>query len=108
MFDSEGRVGQRAMWGIVGLAKKYPARIVEQACSQAFEHRLRSYKQIRGLVERLFDQALEQLSEAPQLALPLTQDHALIRPAAEYGELFNLGAQQQLTEPSLTTGETNK
>ncbi len=108
MFDSEGRVGQRAMWGIVGLAKKYPARIVEQACSQAFEHRLRSYKQIRGLVEWLFDQALEQLSEAPQLALPLTQDHALIRPAAEYGELFNLGAQQQLTEPSLSTGETNK
>jgi transposase len=108
MFDSEGRVGQRAMWGIVGLAKKYPARIVEQACSQAFEHRLRSYKQIRGLVERLFDQALERLSEAPQLALPLTQDHALIRPAAEYGELFNLGAQQQLTEPSLSTGETNK
>jgi len=108
MFDSEGRVGQRAMWGIVGLAKKYPARIVEQACSQAFEHRLRSYKKIRGLVERLFDQALERLSEAPQLALPLTQDHALIRPAAEYGELFNLGAQQQLTEPSLSTGETNK
>jgi hypothetical protein len=108
MFDSEGRVGQRGMWGIVGLAKKYPPRIVEQACSQALEHRLRSYKQVRGLVERLFDQALERLSEAPQLALPLTQNHALIRPAAEYGELFNLGAQQQLTEPSLTTGETNK
>jgi transposase len=108
MFDSEGRVGQRGMWGIVGLAKKYPPRIVEQACSQALEHRLRSYKQVRGLVERLFDQALERLSEAPQLALPLTQNHALIRPAAEYGELFNLGAQQQFTGPSLTTGETNK
>ena len=108
MFDSEGRVGQRGMWGIVGLAKKSPPRIVEQACSQALEHRLRSYKQVRGLVERLFDQALERLSEAPQLALPLTQNHALIRPAAEYGELFNLGAQQQFTGPSLTTGETNK
>ena len=108
MFDSEGRVGQRGMWGIVGLAKKYPARIVEQACSQAQEHRLRSYKQVRGLVERLFDQALERLNQAPQLALPLTQDHALIRPAAEYGELFNLGAQQQITQPSLTTGETNE
>jgi transposase len=108
MFDSEGRVGQRGMWGIVGLAKKYPARIVEQACSQAQEHRLRSYKQVRALVERLFDQALERLNQAPQLALPLTQDHALIRPAAEYGELFNLGAQQQITQPSLTTGETNE
>jgi hypothetical protein len=35
MFDTEGRVGQRAMWGIVGLAKKYPARLVEQACDHA-------------------------------------------------------------------------
>ncbi|WP_439899912.1 hypothetical protein [Paraburkholderia phymatum] len=31
MFDAEGRVGHRGMWGIVGLAKRYPARLVEQA-----------------------------------------------------------------------------
>jgi hypothetical protein len=67
--------------------------------------RFQKSQQVRGLVERLFDQALERLNQAPQIALPLTQDHALIRPAAEYGELFNLGAQQQLTKPSFTTGE---
>jgi hypothetical protein len=32
LFDSEGRVGQRSMWGIVGLAKKYPALINRMAC----------------------------------------------------------------------------
>jgi predicted RNase H-like HicB family nuclease len=66
--------------------------------------------ELRGVADgpHTFDQALERLNQAPQLALPLTQDHALIRPAAEYGELFNLGAQQQITQPSLTTGETNE
>ena len=93
MFDAEGRVGQRAMWGIVGLAKKYPARLVEQACDQALRNRMYRYKQVRALVERLFEQALERLDQAPQLALPLTQDHPLIRHTAEYGELFSLGAQ---------------
>jgi hypothetical protein len=96
------------MWGIVGLAKRYPARIVEQACSQALQYRLQSYKQVRKLVERLFEHALEQLDLAPQFALPLTQAHALIRPASEYGELFSLGARQQLNQSSLTTGENKE
>jgi hypothetical protein len=47
---------------------------------------------VRAIVARLFEQALERLAQAPQLTLPLTQDHPLIRPAAEYGELFRLGA----------------
>jgi transposase len=108
MFDAQGRVGQRGMWGIVGLAKRYPTRIVEQACGQALQYHLQSYKQVRKLVERLFEHALEQLDQAPQFALPLTQDHALIRPAAEYGELFSLGARQQLNPLSVNNGETNE
>jgi hypothetical protein len=105
MFDSEGRVGHRAMWGIVGLAKKYPARLVEQACDHALRHHLYRYKQVRAIVERLFEQALERLDQAPQLELPLTQDHPLIRPAAEYGELFTLSAQHG-AESQPPTGET--
>lgn len=101
VFDTEGRVGQRAMWGIVGLAKKYPARLVEQACDQAVRNHIHRYKQVRAIVERLFEQALERLDQAPQLTLPLTQDHPLIRPAAEYGELF-LGAQK--TVPATRAG----
>ncbi|MDX6501778.1 MAG: hypothetical protein QOG23_5038 [Blastocatellia bacterium] len=105
MFDSEGRVGHRAMWGIVGLAKKYPARLVEQACDHALRHHVYRYKQVRAIVERLFEQALERLDQAPQLELPLTQDHPLIRSTAEYGELFTLGAQHG-AESQPPTGET--
>jgi len=105
MFDAEGRVGQRSMWGIVGLAKKYPARLVEQACDHALRNHVYRYKQVRALVERLFEQALERLDQAPQLVLPLTQDHPLIRPAAEYGELFSLGARHG-AKSQPPTGET--
>nr|WP_197424403.1 hypothetical protein [Bradyrhizobium yuanmingense] len=52
LFDTEGRVGQRAMWGIVGLAKKYPARLVERACDHAVRHHIHRYKQVRAIVER--------------------------------------------------------
>ena len=33
LIDTQGRVGQRSMWGILALADKYPARILEQAPS---------------------------------------------------------------------------
>jgi transposase len=105
LFDAEGRVGHRGMWGIVALAKKYPSWLVEQACDHALRHRLYRYRQIRAVVERLFEQALERLDQAPQLALPLTQEHPLIRPGNEYGELFNVGAQHSAGSPP-PTGET--
>ena len=89
MFDTEGRLGQRAMWGIVGLSRKYPARLVEQACAHAISNRIYRYKHVRATVEQLFEQALEQVEAAPQPPLLLTQDHPLIRVAAEYGDLFS-------------------
>src|ERR1700753_2454409 len=61
LFDAEGRVGHRGMWGIVALAKKYPAWLVEQACDHALNHHLYRYRQLRAVVERLFEQALERL-----------------------------------------------
>jgi hypothetical protein len=94
------------MWGIVALAKKYPAWLVEQACDHALRHHLYRYRQVRAVVERLFEQALERLDRAPQLALPLTQEHALIRPGDEYGEFFNVGAQHSAAPHPTTSGET--
>ncbi|RUX76375.1 IS21 family transposase, partial [Mesorhizobium sp. M2A.F.Ca.ET.040.01.1.1] len=92
MFDAEGRPGQRAMWGIVGLSRKYPARLVEQACAYAISNGIYRYKHVRATVERLFEQALQQVEEAPRPASQLTQDHPLIRAPAEYGDLFSRAA----------------
>jgi transposase len=109
LFDAEGRVGQRAMWGIVGLARKYPARLVEQACDNAVRNRIYRYKLVRTLVERLFAEAVEQLKQAPEAVEPLTQEHPLIRPAAEYGDLFDLGARHSANngEQSAVLGESD-
>ncbi len=93
LFDTEGRVGQRSMWGILALAKKYPARILEQACTVALAGNVRSSKQVRLIADRVFEAALARLEQASaQEELPLTQSHVLIRPIEEYTELFNLSA----------------
>jgi hypothetical protein len=74
LFDTQGRVGQRSMWGIVALADKYPARIFEQACAAALAANVRSCRQLRAIANRLLEQALVRLDQAPQSELPLTQE----------------------------------
>ncbi|RWX60630.1 IS21 family transposase, partial [Mesorhizobium sp. M2A.F.Ca.ET.039.01.1.1] len=86
---------QRAMWGIVGLSRKYPTRLVEQACAHAISNGIYRYRHVRATVERLFEHALEQVEEAPQPASQLTQDHPLIRAPAEYGDLFSRAARHE-------------
>jgi len=95
LFAIEGRVGQRKLWGIVGLARRYPAYCVNAACAQALEGGIYSYKRVLALTEGLFAQALQAIEtrgaagmEAAAQTDVLTQQHTLIRDASEYGDLF--------------------
>jgi transposase len=93
LFAIEGRVGQRKLWGIVGLMRRYPAHCINAACAQALEQGVYSYKRVLALTEALFAQAMVAIetasSEAPAAgAHALTQQHELIRDAEEYGDLF--------------------
>jgi transposase len=106
LFDSQGRVGQRSMWGILALADKYPVRILEQACSVALAANVRSSKQLRLIANRLLEQALARLEQVPQAQLPLTQEHALIRPACEYNEFFTHSARASAGESQPISEET--
>jgi len=112
LFAIEGRVGQKKLWGIVSLAKRYPRRLIDSACQRAIEDGLHSYKHVKAITEKLVADALARLdgtAEQPAplaqpLTQPLTQDHALIRSADEYADLFAhcVAAQQathQATEP---------
>ena len=98
LFDTQGRVGQRSMWGVLALADKYPARILEQACAAALAGNVRSSRQLRVIANRLFEQALARLEPAPQGELPLTQEHTLIRPASDYSEFFTHSAHANAAE----------
>ena len=92
LFAIEGRVGQRKLWGIVNLARRYPHRFIDAACAGAMEQGVHSYRHVKALTERLVADALAALqadtptpSASPSM---LTQQHALIRSADEYGDLF--------------------
>lgn len=99
LFDSEGRVIQRSLWGIVSLIKRYPRRLIDQACAVALRDGIRSYKQIKTLTERLLKETLDAIDAPVQGELVLTQSHPLIRGGDEYADLFTLGAQQSAALP---------
>ena len=100
LFEREGRVGQRALWGIVGLARKCPRRLVDSACEQAMAQGVYSYSLVKTLSERLLSDALLLLDAPIQIASPLTQSHPLIREGGDYADLFTLGAQQSAQLPT--------
>ena len=94
LFAIEGRVGQRKLWGIVGLVRRYPAHCVNAACAQALEQGIYSFKRVQALTEALFADALEAIEtqaggeHVTPTTATLTQQHELIRDADEYGDLF--------------------
>jgi transposase len=96
-FAQEGRVGHRKLRGVVGLAKRYPRRLIEQACTQALAENVRSYKSIKALTERLLAQALAEIDVPIQSELTLEQEHPLIRDGADYADLFARAAQAAAT-----------
>jgi hypothetical protein len=102
LFAVQGRVGQRTLWGIVGLARRNPRRLVERACAQAIEDGVHSYGHIKLLTERLVADALA-LIDAPTPhdcdRAELTQSHALIRAGNDYAQLFTQAAQRQAALP---------
>ncbi|GDX56359.1 putative transposase [Comamonadaceae bacterium] len=100
LFEREGRVAQRALWGIVGLARKCPRRLVDSACEQAMAQGVYSYSLVKTLAERLLSDALLLLDAPIQIASPLTQSHPLIRQGGDYADLFTLGAQQSAQLPT--------
>ena len=106
LFAIEGRVGQRKLWGIVGLAKRYPRRLVDRACAQSMADGIHSYRHVKALTEKLVADALaaiDRADEPRQGELALTQEHPLIRPADIYAELFTRCAAQP-TDPSTPGG----
>jgi transposase len=81
-FAREGRVGQRRMWGLVGLARHHPPALVERACAMAAQQRRATLKAITGIVGELAETA------APPPDPKLTQSDALIRDAGAYADFF--------------------
>jgi hypothetical protein len=100
LFAIEGRVGQRKLWGIVGLAERYPRRLVDSACARAIAEGVHSYQHVKRLTEKLVADALAAIDAAapvPGSQMSLIQEHPLIRPADEYADLFARSAAHPLS-----------
>jgi len=103
LFEREGRVGQRKLWGIVGLVRHYPNRLVDNACARAMAEGVYSYGRVKALTEQLMDEALKLLSEPADAPVALTQNHDLIRQGDDYADLFSLAAKQSAALPAPQT-----
>lgn len=92
LFQEHGRVGQRKMRGILSLARRHAAALIERACALAIDRHVRSSKTVRELVERLEETGKN------KVALPvLIQSHALIRSPNDYALFFEKHAHQEKT-----------
>ncbi len=87
-FEHEARVGQRKLRGVVGLPKRFPRRMIDQACAQALQESVRNYKSIKNLTERLLAKALAEIDALLQAELGLEQHHPLIGEGEDYADLF--------------------
>jgi transposase len=96
-FKEEGRSGQRRMYGLVNLVRRYPAWQVEKAAEVARRNGLRSSKALRRMVESM---AAEAGGRKAEEASRLTQEHTLIRPGGDYAAFWDQHAAQ--AEPSTT------
>lgn len=98
LFDQQGRLAHRRLWGIVGLAKRYPAWILEQACAEVASQAVPSYKVIRTLADQFLAKMAERLdprqADSALEVLALTQTHELIRDVSEYGAFFQRASTQ--------------
>lgn len=102
LFEKQGRVAQKVLWGILGVAKKYPAQITEQACAIALARKIRSSKEVRAVADSIFEEALAKMAAHDTTATDgflqsgLTQQDPLIRETSEYEEFFNRAAAKSL------------
>lgn len=90
LFKEQGRVGQRRMRGILSLARRHAAPLIEKACAMALDRHVRSSKTVRELVERR-----EETGENKKSPVLLIQSHALIRSPDDYARFFEKHALQE-------------
>ena len=106
LFAQQGRVGQRQLWGIVGLVKHYPRRLINQACQQALDSGICSYRHIKATTHALLTNLIAAVDSDDAAAPPasrLIQQHPLIRPMEVYSDLFTHVASSGDDNSGITT-----
>lgn len=80
MLSTRGIEGVRVLQGFIHLAKRYPARVINQASKTALEAGMFRLRPLRELIKR----------HSTQGELEFTDTHPIIRPLSEYQELITV------------------
>ena len=83
LFETLGRPGQKALYGLTNLARKHRREDIEAVCAAALAADCRSYRAVKRAVER----RTEALTAAPRPAL--TQASPEIRAIEDYQRFFD-------------------
>jgi transposase len=84
MHAEQGQIAVRRIQGVLALAKKHGAAVVEDACAVALEVGVSNYRFVRRYLER-----------GPQLPLSLRQVDPLIRDLTEYRDFIQSKIQER-------------
>lgn len=78
MIAARGVAGVRVLMGLLNLAKLHSCELIEQACAVAVTYQAYRLRTIKELIKR---------KAPPQEQFDFLQEHSLIRPLGEYGQL---------------------
>ena len=86
IHQRQGQVGVRRIQGVLSLAKRFGAAVVDEACAAALDLGVHEYRFVRRYLER-----------RPQLPLTLHQVDPLIRELVQYRDLIHQRTKEQET-----------
>jgi transposase len=95
MLHERGIEGTRVLQGLRALTKKHSSASLEQACKTALSHGEFRLRALRKLLERS--------PETAQGALPFLEEHALIRPLADYAQIVAAALERKGFAPDVST-----
>jgi hypothetical protein len=95
VLTARGIEGTRVLQGLLALAKKHSSQTLEKACEIALSHGCFRLRTIRQLLKR---------PTAQQQPLPFLDEHPLIRPLDDYGQLVARAIHRQADRPSVGEG----
>lgn len=89
IHSHQGQIGVRRILGVLSLAKKFGAAVVDDACAAALEMGVHEYRFVRRYLER-----------QPQVPLTLHQVDPLIRELVQYRDLIHQRTKEQDNDES--------
>lgn len=78
LFEREGRIGNKMLYGIINLTRHHKCEAIDRACGQVLEAEIFSYQAVKKILERT----------AVPVAPELQQQGNLIRPLEDYQQFW--------------------